>query len=254
MKVAAYQAPLDATTSFSVVGLIRNQVALCEDEGVQLLCCPEAVLGGLADYADSPLAVAIETHSGKLQNLLKPLASKRVATIVGFTELNRNGLLYNSAAVYCRGEVIGIYRKLHPAINKSIYEPGDKTPVFTVGDLTFGILTCRDSSYAEPARIMAKLGATLLFIPTNNGLPPTKAKSELVEQTRRQDIAMAKTNGVSVIRADVAGRTDTLLAYGTSGIVDSRGAVVGSARQLSSDLLIGDIDGEPHLRHERAEA
>jgi predicted amidohydrolase len=41
-------------------------------------------------------------------------------------------------------------------------------PVFTIEDLTFGILICRDSTYSERARIMAAQGATVLFVPTNN--------------------------------------------------------------------------------------
>lgn len=47
------------------------------------------------------------------------------------------------------GWVVGLYSKLklHPAINQSIYEAGDKTPVFAVGDMTFGILICLDSNY-----------------------------------------------------------------------------------------------------------
>jgi hypothetical protein len=50
VKVAAYQAPLQATNSMAVVDLIREQVEICESQGVEILCCPEGVLGGLADY------------------------------------------------------------------------------------------------------------------------------------------------------------------------------------------------------------
>ena len=138
-----------------VLGLIREQVDWCESKGVEILCCPEGVLGGLADYASRPTDIAIDVEGGQLDALLAPLASDRVATILGFTEIDRGGRLYNSAAVFHKGSVVGIYRKLYPAINKSIYEAGDKMPVFTVGGLTFGIIICLDSNYYEPARIMA---------------------------------------------------------------------------------------------------
>jgi predicted amidohydrolase len=138
-----------------------------------------------------------------------------------------------------------VYRKLYPAINRSIYEAGDKMPVFTVGDLTFGILICLDSNYYEPARIMASQGATALFVPTNNGLPPTKAGPELVAQARNVDISRAIENSVSVIRADVAGRTESLVSYGSSGIVDPDGMVLRSARQLGPDLIVADIETAP---------
>jgi hypothetical protein len=51
VKVAAYQAPLLPSGSMGAVDLIRQRIAWCEVEGVEILCCPEAVLGGLADYA-----------------------------------------------------------------------------------------------------------------------------------------------------------------------------------------------------------
>lgn len=242
MKVAAYQAPLHATSSMEVIGLIREQVNWCELNGAEILCCPEGILGGLADYASRPTDIALDVESGQLDALLAPLASDRVATILGFTEIARGGRFYNSAAVFHKGSVVGLYRKLYPAINKSVYEAGDKMPVFTVNNLTFGIIICNDSNYYEPARIMAAQGATALFIPTNNGLPQTKAGPELVAQARNCDIARAIENSVSVIRADVAGCTESLVSYGSSGIVDADGHVLQSAHHLGPDLIVADIE------------
>jgi len=248
MKVAAYQAPLHATGSTEVLGLIREQLDRCESEGIEILCCPEAVLGGLADYASRPADIAIDVGAGHLDALLAPLASDRVATILGFTEIDRGGRLYNSAAVFHKGSVVGVYRKLYPALNNSVYEAGDEIPIFTVGGLTFGVVICNDSNYYEPARIMASQGATALFVPTNNGLPPTKAGAELVAEARNVDIARAVENSVSVIRADVVGRTESLVSYGSSGIVDADGMVLQSARQLGPDLIVADIKTAPRKR------
>jgi len=242
MKVAAYQAPLRATSSMDVLYLISEQVDWCESNGVEILCCPEGVLGGLADYAGRPIDIAIDVEAGQLHGLLAPLASDEVGTILGFTEIDRLGRLYNSAAVFHKGSVVGVYRKLYPAINRSIYEAGEKLPVFTVGGLTFGIIICNDSNYYEPARIMAAQGATALFVPTNNGLPPAKAGPELVAQARNVDVARAIENSVSVIRADVAGRTESLVSYGSSGIVSPDGVVLQSARQLGPDLIVAEIE------------
>lgn len=250
MKVAAYQTPLHATGSKGVLDLICEQVNWCDANGVEILCCPEGVLGGLADYASSPTDIAIDVESGQLHALLAPLANERVTTILGFTEVDRSGCLYNSAAVYHQGAVVGIYRKLYPAINKSVYAAGDKMPVFTLNGLTFGIVICNDSNYYEPARIMAAQGAAALFVPTNNGLPPTKAGAELVAQARNADIARAVENSVFVIRADVAGRTENLVSYGSSGIVDRDGMVLQSARQLDADLLVAEIKTTPR-KHRR---
>jgi predicted amidohydrolase len=253
MKVAAYQAPLRATGSTEIVGLIREQLDRCESEGVEILCCPEAVVGGLADYASRPADIALDVEAGQLDELLAPLASDAVATILGFTEVDR-GRLYNSAAVFRRGAVAGVYRKLYPAINSSVYEAGDGVPVFTVGGLTFGVLICNDSNYYEPARIMASRGAAALFVPTNNGLPPAKAGPELVARARNCDVARAVENGVWVIRADVAGRTGSLVSYGSSGVVDPDGMVLRSARRLGPDLVVADIKTTPRERRREWDA
>lgn len=249
MKVAAYQVPLCAVSSMEIiVDLIREQVERCESEGVEILCCPEGVLGGLADYASRPADIAVAVGDGQLDALLSPLASDRVTTILGFTEIGRDGRLYNSAAVFHQGSVVGTYRKLYPAINRSCYEAGDKMPVFTVGGLTFGIIICNDSNYYEPARIMAAQGAAALFVPTNNGLPAAKGGPGLVAEARNCDIARAVENSVSVIRADVAGRAEGLVSHGSSEIVDADGHVLRAAREFGPDLIVADIESAPRKR------
>jgi 5-aminopentanamidase len=244
VRVAAYQAPLLPPGSTEVaLRLIREQIERCESEGVEVLCCPEGVLGGLADYAPRPTAIAI--GRGELHRVLAPLASDQVTTILGFTETAERGRLYNSAAVFHKGSVVGIYRKLYPAINTSVYAAGDGTPVFVVGDVTFGIVICRDSTFREPSRIMAAQGAVVLFVPTNNGMPPARGGPELVGEARNGDIARAIENSVSVVRADVAGRISGLISYGSSGIVDRSGTILGAARRLKTELVVAEITTAP---------
>jgi hypothetical protein len=53
VRVAAYQAPFLPSGSIEMfreaLSLIRERVEWCESVGVEILCCPEAILGGLAD-------------------------------------------------------------------------------------------------------------------------------------------------------------------------------------------------------------
>jgi predicted amidohydrolase len=239
VKVAAYQAPLLAPGSFDAIGRIRTQVRRCEDDGVSILCCPEAILGGLADYNDSPSRIALP--ASRLEAILSPLASRTVKTIAGFTELADDGRLYNSAAIFENGLVTGVYRKLHPAIRRSVYEAGVEVPVFRAGALTFGVVICNDSNFAGPAAQMAAQGATALFVPTNNGLPAAKAGEEIVAEARKADIARAIENGMCVIRADVAGRLNGFLSYGSSEIVAPDGRIVREARRLREDRIVAAI-------------
>ena len=238
MKIASYQAPLLMGDPKTAIGLIRAQIDICESEDVDILCCPEAILGGLADYAADPDEIAVDVANGDLAALLKPLASKSVTTIIGFTEA-ANGRLYNSSAVFDRGVIAGVYRKLHPAIRRSVYTAGDKLPVFTLDGFTFGILICNDSNFPELAANLASLGAVAIFIPTNSALPHDR--KEVTADARRIDIAIATDNNIWVIRSDVAGRTDSLVAYGSSCIAGPGGNVLKSAKRSCESLIIADI-------------
>ena len=149
MKIAAYQAPLLENGSMEALSYLRTQVDVCEAKGVEILCCPEAVLGGLADYSDRPSELAFNIENGQLEEFLSPLTSKTVSTILGFTE-SANTELYNTAIIFHRGKVFGRYRKAYPAIRNSIYNAGDELPTFTLGSLTFGIIICNDTNYIEP--------------------------------------------------------------------------------------------------------
>lgn len=239
MKVAAYQCPLSASVLISrAIDLIRDRVRWCEANGVEILCCPEAILGGLADYVEDPATIALSVD--KLGTLLASLTSATVTTIVGFTEV-AGELFYNSAAVFHKGKVAGRYRKQHPAIRSSVYTAGIETPVFSVGELTFGILICNDSNFEEPAKSMVAKGATAFFVPTNCGLPQDRTGVDIVHAARRVDAARAKTFGVPVIRADVVGRCGQYYSFGCSGIVGVAGTVLQSAREGTEALLVAEI-------------
>jgi predicted amidohydrolase len=207
---------------------------------VSVLCGPEAAVGGLADYSHDPDAAAIETAD--VDATFAPIASATVTTLVGFTERGRDGHVYNAAAVVRRESVSGIYRKVYPAINRSVYEPGRELPVFQAEELTLGIVICNDSNYFEPARVMAAKGEAVLFVPTNNSLPLARSRQGLVDEARACDIARAVDNTVWVVRADVAGRTTTHASEGATSVVDPNAGIISTAQHLTEDLLIVEVN------------
>jgi len=240
MKLAAWQTPLLPRGSMAALGLARDRIAWCEAEGIRILLCPEALLGGLADDADQPAESAISVENGQLATLLAPLASNSVTTIIGFTEITAAGKLHNSAAILHRGAIIGVYRKRHPAIRRSVYSPGEEEPVFSIDCLTFGIMICNDTNHPELARALVARGAQALFEPSNNALSPEKA--DVVAGTHAVDIACARANRVPVLRADVAGRSADRVAFGTSIIVDADGNILARASPLVEDMLVATIE------------
>ena len=65
MKIAAWQMPIEATGADDAFAALHVQVRRCEEAGVSVLCCPEAAIGGLADYAAEPEALGIATSPGE---------------------------------------------------------------------------------------------------------------------------------------------------------------------------------------------
>ena len=104
MKVAAYQAPLLPINSMDAIGLIAEQVRTCESAGAEILCCPEAVLGGLADYSSRPADIAIHVESGRLQAASQAdREHNRHDNCRLYSSRRPNGQIFNSAAVFSKG-------------------------------------------------------------------------------------------------------------------------------------------------------
>ena len=105
MRVAAFQGPYLPFGSGDVVELIEGQLEQCEREDIDLLCCPEALLGGLPYELDgqSPSDVAVSVK--ELHPHLAPVMSSPVASVVGFNERGDTGSLYSSAVFLADGAI-----------------------------------------------------------------------------------------------------------------------------------------------------
>ncbi len=184
MNVASFQGPIFVDNARDAVHILRRQLTRCEAENVEMLCTPEAFVGGLADDATEPPLFAIRITNDLCPDELESLADSAVTSIVGFTELGHGVTIYNSAAVLGQGRLHGVYRKVFPAQHRSSYAAGSELPVFNHNGTTFGIVICNDANYVEPARVMAKVGASVLFAPMNNALPVEPARRSLQGQWR----------------------------------------------------------------------
>jgi 5-aminopentanamidase len=240
MKVAAWQAPLTVREPDQVVARLRTQVERSEAAGVEVLCCPETVIGGLADGSPHPARFAL--CDAELLELLAPAASPSVTMIVGYTERGADAL-FNTAAIVRGGGIVGRYRKVYPG-DRSAYEPGEELPVFTLGSsgAPCGIAICNDVQYVEPARVLAERGAAILFVPTYGAHRPEKYAA-LRARGNNLLVARAVENRITVVAADVAGREDVdgRISEGVTAVIDSDGTVLARAEPFGEDLLIVDV-------------
>ncbi|MFC8922647.1 carbon-nitrogen hydrolase family protein [Cellulosimicrobium sp. NPDC057127] len=143
-------------------------------------------------------------------------------------------------AADARGELVGVYRKVHlydafGHRESERLEPGDPAAVpllLRVGDLTFGVLTCYDLRFPESARRLVDAGADVLVVPAAWAAGPLKA-----DHWRTLARARAIENTSAVLAVGQAGRGVT----GRSLLVGPDGQV-GLELDESAELRSADLD------------
>jgi N-carbamoylputrescine amidase len=165
---------------------------------------------------------------------------------------------FNSVAIIdADGSILGVYRKAHipngPGYQeKNYFSPGDTG--FKVWDTRFariGVGICWDQWFPESARVMALLGAELLFFPTAIGSePPPALPVNSREHWQRAQQGQAAANLVPLIAANRYGLERSLQDpqglyirfYGSSFIADATGAKVAEAPEEGDAVLTATFD------------
>ena len=243
MRVAAYQAPYRPYPADGDAELVVPFLHRAEAEGVDLVCCPEAFVGELANESDgdAPAAVALSVEDAQLHETIAPLFGWRMTIVLGFTQRTREGDFHNAAAVIVDGAIVGIYHKRYPG--RSVCTAGTDLPIFEHSGVQFGVMICNDAHYIEPARILAARGAQLLVVPVHGGHRPAKENAWRARGTSVL-VAHAVENGLPLIAADVAGWQGERVSHGTTTIIDSQGTVLAAARPLEEDFIVAELTAD----------
>ncbi len=178
---------------------------------------------------------------------------------VSFYEKDVN-VLYNSVAVInSDGEVLGVYRKTHIPddhfYQEKFYFTQGNTG-FKVWDTKYGKIgvgICWDQWFPECARIMALMGAEIIFYPTAIGSEPI-LECDSAPHWRRCMQGHSAANIVPVVAANRIGeekifpceanntQNSSLIFYGSSFITDETGEIVCEASKDKEEILYADID------------
>ena len=163
---------------------------------------------------------------------------------------------YNSLAMIGdAGEVMGVYRKSHipdgPGYEEKYYfRPGNTG--FKVWETRYGAIgvgICWDQWYPETARIMALMGAEMLFFPTAIGSEPYDAELDTSRMWRRAMVGHAVSNVMPVIAANRIGDEDGQSFYGNSFITDEWGDLMAEAGKDETGALVVTLDLDQARRH-----
>ena len=209
----------------------------CDENNVQLAVFPECYLQGHAYDAPRIARRAVPLNGDAINAVLKTLAPFRTTTVIGVIE-QRDSDLYNTAIVVSRGEIIGMYSKVH--INEEGFAAGDDHPIFTVEGCLFGINICNDANYPETARRIAHQGARVICFPLNNMLSPATAS-----KWRNKSVAnlqqRAIDTGCWVVSSDVVGEHDQRISYGCTCIVSPDGQIIRRVAEGVEGAITADM-------------
>ncbi|GAA2545235.1 putative amidohydrolase [Neomicrococcus aestuarii] len=233
MKISVGQiAPTgDVAKNLEIMGRLASHAAA---EGVQLILFPEESMFTVkAVEGDFREAVARDWPIFS-EGLARITEKNGIAVVAGGYEPNNGDRPYNTVlAVDASGAELKTYRKIHlydafsyqESRTISAGDPND-IPIFTVGGLKFGVMTCYDIRFPEVARRLAVHGAEVILVPAAWFKGDHK-----VEHWRTLLKARAVENTVWVAAAGSA--TDSTVGY--SAILDPVSIAV--------DFLEGEPEG-----------
>jgi N-carbamoylputrescine amidase len=202
------------------------------------------------------LATSVDENRA-VQRMRAVAAELGVVLPVSFFERAGHAYFNSIAIIDADGAVLGVYRKAHipngPGYQeKTYFSPGDTG--FRVWDTRFGRIgvgICWDQWFPECARVMALMGAELLFYPTAIGSEPLPALPvNSRDHWQRTQQGHAAANLTPLIASNRYGLERSLQDpqnlyiefYGSSFIADATGAKLAEAGSSGDAVLLAEFD------------
>ena len=258
MKIGVVQMACSANPAENLEQAI-GKVEEAAKGGAQIICLPELFRTQyFCQQEDAALFDLAESIPGPTTEALSKIAkAHRVTILVSVFERRTAGVYHNSLVVLDeRGEMAGLYRKMHIPDDPAYYEkfyftPGDRGfQAIKTTHATVGPLICWDQWYPEAARMTVLKGAEILFYPTAIGWHPTEKAEEGQSQreawmTIQRSHAIA--NGVFVVAVNRVGCEapaggDGLEFWGSSFVCDPFGVVLAQVSIDQEETLVVDIN------------
>ncbi len=258
VTVAALQLPLGSADEQENIAAVSALVEQAAGQGARIVLPPELFSGPyfckVEDEALFALARPVAEHPS-VRAMQKLAAKLKVAIPTSFFERDGHHYYNTLAMIDADGEILGAYRKSHipdgPGYEEKYYfRPGnDGFKVWDVAGTRIGVGICWDQWYPEAARVMALMGAELLFYPTAIGSEPYDVDLDTSRMWRRAMIGHAVSNCMPVIAANRIGMEDDQRFYGNSFITDEWGDYLAEFGAAESGVLTATLDLARAARH-----
>jgi N-carbamoylputrescine amidase len=198
------------------------------------------------------MGIATTLNENPAIKRMRKLAEKlNVVLPVSFFERYGNIGFNTIAIIDAGGEILGFYRKTHipdglPYAEKFYFTPGDTGfKVWNTRFGTIGVGICWDQWFPEAARIMALMGAEILFYPTAIG---SEIMSEKDSRIHWQNVMRghAAANMMPVVASNRIGTEvepgSKMIFYGNSFISDQHGEIVSNMNTDTEGFVTSEFD------------
>jgi N-carbamoylputrescine amidase len=240
------------------IAMVADHVVKAAARGAKIILPPELFEGPyfckVEDEALFASAQPLAEHPA-VQEMRKVAKAERVYIPTSFFERDGQHHYNSLAMIDDEGEIMGVYRKSHipdgPGYEEKYYfRPGNSGfKVWATRYGTIGVGICWDQWYPEAARVMALMGAELLFYPTAIGSEPYDADLDTSRMWRRAMLGHAVSNCMPVIAANRIGEEEGQKFYGHSFISDEWGDFAAEAGAKDSGALVATLDLDQARKH-----
>jgi NAD+ synthase (glutamine-hydrolysing) len=237
---------------------ILGYIAKGKKMGADLLAFPEMAVTGYPPEDLLLMPKFIEANLKAVKTIAK--ATSSITAVVGF--VNKDGDIFNSAALLHDGKLIDVYSKIYLP-NYGVFDEdryfqaGKENFIFTLKSTPIGLSICEDLWYpGDPIRTQTLYGGAELIVNISSS-PYHAGKCAFREKmisTRASD------NSAILAYCNLVGGQDELVFDGGSLIIDQRGELIVRGKQFEEDLVLADLDMEavfrlrlhdPRIRRER---
>jgi predicted amidohydrolase len=143
---------------------MTHYIAEARERNVDILGFPEMNITGYADPTKYPEAI-IRLDGPEIEYVLKMTeGDSKMTVLAGLIEENPGQKPFITQMAIRNGELLDRYRKVTIKDEEAEwFSPGETVPVFTHGNLTFGISICADIGNEAVFATCARQGASIVF-------------------------------------------------------------------------------------------
>lgn len=243
MNVACIQMNGRLTPEENVSRALKSIDEICTEDKPDLVVLPEffntIYFSQYRDYRQY-LHLAEADDGPSLTRIRECAAKQSINVVAPIYEIDGPGRYFDTAfLIDRRGEIVGRYRKMHPAATNSLeklyFGPGSGFPVWDLEGWRIGIAICYDTFFPESVRCLAVQGAELLIFPFAGGLLHNWFELHAVR---------AFENLAYVAVCDKVGLEGEWTFGGKSVIIDPLGRILCKASDTDEETIITRLDRE----------